>query len=248
MLPAVHRTVDAALLLRPRRASQRARKYNVGIRAVNEDSPDTPGLLQTHVRPGFPGVRRFANSITDHIASRMTQASPVPAHTTLGSLGATARDPIAATGCLSNIGAQRLPPSVDFHTPPTPLPHSTCLDLRALPPRTRCGFPRAAPQIESEIDCLPRIRFRLPGLRSRKTAQAHQQREKELSASHERHVCLHKKGNRKQWCRRGESNPRPRDYETLALPLSYAGTEQFLMLEAGRKCVKHSREEWNAPD
>src|SRR6202008_2010752 len=26
------------------------------------------------------------------------------------------------------------------------------------------------------------------------------------------------------WCRRGESNPRPRDYETLALPLSYAGT------------------------
>jgi hypothetical protein len=27
-----------------------------------------------------------------------------------------------------------------------------------------------------------------------------------------------------QWCRRGESNPRPRDYETLALPLSYAGT------------------------
>src|SRR4029077_2562924 len=28
----------------------------------------------------------------------------------------------------------------------------------------------------------------------------------------------------KKWCRRGESNPRPRDYETLALPLSYAGT------------------------
>ena len=28
----------------------------------------------------------------------------------------------------------------------------------------------------------------------------------------------------KIWCRRGESNPRPRDYETLALPLSYAGT------------------------
>ena len=29
---------------------------------------------------------------------------------------------------------------------------------------------------------------------------------------------------RMEWCRRGESNPRPRDYETLALPLSYAGT------------------------
>src|SRR3981189_2488857 len=32
------------------------------------------------------------------------------------------------------------------------------------------------------------------------------------------------------WCRRGESNPRPRDYETLALPLSYAGVTQFFML------------------
>src|SRR5260370_31177729 len=28
-----------------------------------------------------------------------------------------------------------------------------------------------------------------------------------------------------KWCRRRESNPRPRDYETLALPLSYAGTK-----------------------
>jgi hypothetical protein len=36
------------------------------------------------------------------------------------------------------------------------------------------------------------------------------------------------KGN--EWCRRGESNPRPRDYETLALPLSYAGKLQFFML------------------
>jgi hypothetical protein len=30
-------------------------------------------------------------------------------------------------------------------------------------------------------------------------------------------------GEKSEWCRRGESNPRPRDYETLALPLSYAG-------------------------
>jgi hypothetical protein len=28
------------------------------------------------------------------------------------------------------------------------------------------------------------------------------------------------------WCRRWDSNPRPRDYETLALPLSYTGTIQ----------------------
>src|SRR5258707_4583244 len=31
-----------------------------------------------------------------------------------------------------------------------------------------------------------------------------------------------------QWCRRGESNPRPRDYETLALPLSYAGLKAIV--------------------
>ena len=29
-----------------------------------------------------------------------------------------------------------------------------------------------------------------------------------------------------EWCRRWDSNPRPRDYETLALPLSYTGTNQ----------------------
>jgi hypothetical protein len=42
---------------------------------------------------------------------------------------------------------------------------------------------------------------------------------------------------REQWCRRGESNPRPRDYETLALPLSYAGVTQSFMLRTNRqKC------------
>ena len=35
-------------------------------------------------------------------------------------------------------------------------------------------------------------------------------------------------GGRKNWCRRRESNPRPRDYETLALPLSYAGIKAIL--------------------
>jgi hypothetical protein len=36
----------------------------------------------------------------------------------------------------------------------------------------------------------------------------------------------------KSWCRRGESNPRPRDYETLALPLSYAGTREFSIVRS----------------
>src|SRR5690348_4591744 len=39
------------------------------------------------------------------------------------------------------------------------------------------------------------------------------------------------------WCRRGESNPRPRDYETLALPLSYAGTN----------CPRKARQQLNGP-
>jgi hypothetical protein len=34
---------------------------------------------------------------------------------------------------------------------------------------------------------------------------------------------MFRKDLRNAWCRRRESNPRPRDYETLALPLSYAG-------------------------
>src|SRR5467141_2171902 len=44
------------------------------------------------------------------------------------------------------------------------------------------------------------------------------------------------------WCRRGESNPRPRDYETLALPLSYAGPRQFSMLRTSNQtCQEHRR-------
>jgi hypothetical protein len=48
------------------------------------------------------------------------------------------------------------------------------------------------------------------------------------------------------WCRRGESNPRPRDYETLALPLSYAGTKQFFMLRSRlRMCQAVSRRQFS---
>ena len=42
---------------------------------------------------------------------------------------------------------------------------------------------------------------------------------------HRRYV---RRARQKIWCRRRESNPRPRDYETLALPLSYAGTRTIL--------------------
>ena len=48
--------------------------------------------------------------------------SPVPTHTTLGSDGATATDPIDDTFCSSKIGLQRFPPSVVFQSPPDAAP------------------------------------------------------------------------------------------------------------------------------
>ena len=41
------------------------------------------------------------------------------------------------------------------------------------------------------------------------------------------------------WCRRWDLNPRPRDYETLALPLSYTGTIQ--KYHATKRCRSVSR-------
>ena len=59
---------------------------------------------------------------------------------------------------------------------------------------------------------------------------------------------------REIWCRRRESNPRPRDYETLALPLSYAGTRQFSIVrsirgecQADERAFKHRHGDDSAP-
>ena len=48
--------------------------------------------------------------------------SPVPTHTTFGSDGAIAIDPIDCAFCLSKTGFQWFPASVDFHTPPDAAP------------------------------------------------------------------------------------------------------------------------------
>src|SRR5271169_2414746 len=56
------------------------------------------------------------------------------------------------------------------------------------------------------------------------------------SAGEERQIRI--ANETEDWCRRGESNPRPRDYETLALPLSYAGMRQFFMLRIRSRRVK----------
>ena len=55
-------------------------------------------------------------------ASRIAQASPVPAHTILGSDGDTARAPIACTGWWSKIGVNVWPLSVVFQIPPEAAP------------------------------------------------------------------------------------------------------------------------------
>src|SRR5262249_50078401 len=44
--------------------------------------------------------------------------SPVPTQTFLEFLGSSAMAPIDCTGCSSNIGRYRVPPSSDFQTPP----------------------------------------------------------------------------------------------------------------------------------
>src|ERR1051325_1250120 len=53
------------------------------------------------------------------------QLSPVPTHTIFGSLGSIAIAPIDWTSCLSNFGANVVPPFVDFHTPPLAAPTYT---------------------------------------------------------------------------------------------------------------------------
>src|SRR6185312_12943147 len=55
-------------------------------------------------------------------ASRIAQASPVPAQMMLGLDGAIASAPIACTGMLSETGRNVAPLSADFHTPPDAAP------------------------------------------------------------------------------------------------------------------------------
>src|ERR1700689_765007 len=78
--------------------------------------------------------------------SRIAQASPVPAQTTLESAGATARAPMAATGSLSKMGFQRLPPSVDFPTPPGAAPAYQVLGSPGTPAMAATRFPLTGPR------------------------------------------------------------------------------------------------------
>ena len=62
---AVGRPEHAALGLWTVRRPQRAREDDLGIRRIDHDATDTPGLLEPHARPGLAGVARFVNALTD---------------------------------------------------------------------------------------------------------------------------------------------------------------------------------------
>src|SRR6266849_1075873 len=53
--------------------------------------------------------------------------SPVPTQTFFAFFGSSAMAPIDCTGCSSNTGRYRVPPSSDFHTPPLAAPTKTVI-------------------------------------------------------------------------------------------------------------------------
>src|SRR5579864_2538658 len=67
--------------------------------------------------------------------------SPVPAHTTFGSLGATASEPMDATGSESKIGSQWIPPSVLLKMPPEAAPTYQMFGFPGTPATDVARFP-----------------------------------------------------------------------------------------------------------
>ena len=65
ILSAVRRAIHAALLLWSVGVPERTRENNVGISRVHDHVCDAAGFLQTHQRPGFSGIHRLVNSLSD---------------------------------------------------------------------------------------------------------------------------------------------------------------------------------------
>src|SRR2546422_6059603 len=116
MLAAVDRTKDSAFLLRSGDASECAGEDDVRIRRMHDDAADSTSLLQSHVGPGFPRVRRLIDSVAQHvaIADHPGLTGSRPNNTRIGRRNGQRTEPMAATGCLSKTGVHRLPLSVDF--------------------------------------------------------------------------------------------------------------------------------------
>ena len=77
---AVGGAIDAAFLLRSRRASKGAGKDDVRIRRMNENPPDASGLLESHVGPRRAGVGRLVDAVAHDVRvadrPRFTGAGP----------------------------------------------------------------------------------------------------------------------------------------------------------------------------
>ena len=122
---------------------------NVGIGGMHDDAPDAARFGQTHVGPRLAGVGGFVDAVAHHVAvtNRPRFAGARPHHVGIGG-----RDRQRADGrgdCLSNMGSQRLPPSVDFQTPPEARRRSRWWGRPGRQSLMRCGFLRAAQKNES---------------------------------------------------------------------------------------------------
>src|SRR5689334_8623406 len=91
----------------------------VGWTMMRPIRPVSASPMWTHVAPESMDLYTPSPARS---ASRIAQASPVPAHTIDGFDGATARAPMACTGMLSETGRNVAPLSTDFHTPPDAAP------------------------------------------------------------------------------------------------------------------------------
>src|SRR5277367_1930101 len=191
MQSAVHRAVNAALLLWPRCPPKRAGKDNVWIRWVNENLSYAAGLLQPHIGPGLPGIRGFVDSVSDDIAiaydPSLTGTCPHDAWVSrrdgecadcrsglfiedrCPAIAAVCRFPHAAGSCSSVIRA-RIPG------------HSSHGSNAVSNARTN--------KAESELRIFIGIRVRLLRMGHQHATQSHQQCEADLPASDKRHEVL----------------------------------------------------------
>src|SRR5580698_1381639 len=112
MLAAIRGPVNAALLLRTGHPSEDAGEDDVGVAGVDDDSPNAPGLRQSHVGPGLAGIERLVDAVAHDVAvaNRPRLAGAGPHH---AGLGRTHRQGADGRGRL--LVEHRLPPIAAVH-------------------------------------------------------------------------------------------------------------------------------------
>src|SRR5580700_3934752 len=227
MLAAVKGSEHAAFLLRSSRATKRTSENDIGIRGADDNSANPPSLLQPHIRPCLTRIGGLIDSISYDvaIADDPSLAGSSPHHT--GIRRSDGKRPNGRNRLLVKNGRPAVAAVGRF---PNSSRGSSGIVGAGIPRHSSDGrdavsHPRPN-KAKSKLAVLLCVRL-LRG-RRRTPTQNRQQCETNLSASDERHENLQQQRYGHTWCRRRESNPRPRDYETLALPLSYAGTETVL--------------------